>query len=369
MSEFYLSRIVVAACFVILMLATGWNKSTVITLSKDRVKKIPDGYRLAGLKTRSDQNESEELKPLVPADLKSQKKATSTTAEGVIPSLLKTDEDSDDDENGDREVLDSSSVRAIEMLLQHRENVDKHGDSTDDSLFVTLALSELRSRNFRLKLRSDGINEFCDFISHPRFHADDLRKQTNSHFYLANGRDIRATQARANHVSAKTTMRYIDGTALRISHEAIIKDYGDILSSAFEYTAGRLKFNRNQTDRKSKLIKTLLLFPPSSQHPEDGDSVADKWLKSGGTIAFEIGAAELQQCVYQRHYYLKNTAKLMAANGERFHLHHLPRILFCEALRRVILDSPLGGELHSLEAKLDEKATRRNHRRDESNKP
>ncbi|WP_233848042.1 hypothetical protein [Paraburkholderia sp. HD33-4] len=366
LSEFYLSRVVVIACFVIVMLATGWNKGTVMTLTKHRVQKIPGGYKLAGLKTRSGQNESEDLKQPVPPNRGNENKPTSHTANGLAPPLLKNDEDSEDDGNDVREVLDLSSVRAIDMLLQHRENVDTYGDSTDPSLFVTLALSELRSRHFRLKLNSDELNEFCDFIRHPRFRANDLRKQSHSHFYLANGRDIRATQARANHASATTTMHYIDGTALRTSHEATIKDFGDILSSAFEYSAGRLRFNNNATDRKTKLIKTLLLFPPSSQHPEDGESVADKWIKSLGNISFEIGAAEIKQCAYQRHYYSKNTAKLIAANGERFRHYHLPRILFCEALHRVILDSPLGGQLRSLEATLHEKAIRRNLRRDKS---
>ncbi|MGF6923098.1 hypothetical protein [Paraburkholderia sp. 40] len=59
LSEYYLSRTIIIACFVILMLSTGWNKSTVLTLSIDRVQKIPNGYKLSGLKARSGQNETD----------------------------------------------------------------------------------------------------------------------------------------------------------------------------------------------------------------------------------------------------------------------------------------------------------------------
>ncbi|WP_322062960.1 hypothetical protein [Paraburkholderia sp. J63] len=345
LSEFYASRLVVTACFVIIMLSTGWNKSTVISLNRERVQKIPGGYKLSGLKARSGQNESESIGKHIETD--SQQLTSNSQVIGLVGKLINTAE------NEDCEVLDTPAVRAIEILLRHRDNVDEYGISEEKSLFVTLALDRLRSRHFRVKLSHDEINEFCDFINHPRFRADDLRKQFHSQYHLANKQDIRISQAKLNHASPKTSMRYVDGTALRMSHEAIIKDYGEILSSALEYSAGRIIFNGGDSDRKSKLIKNLLLFPSSPQHPEDGESIADKWVASSGSVAFEVGVQEIKHCVYQRKYYQKNSAKLISANEQRFERYHLPRILFCEALYRVILSSPLGGQLRSFEAGVE----------------
>lgn len=338
LSETYLCRPVIFACFIILMLGTGWNKSTLLSLSKSRIKKINGGYRLLGLKFRSNQNEEQCVGTGETVNSRITGESQDVVMNGLIPSLL-------NNENSDHILSTSTEVRAIELLLRHRENVDKFGVYDSDSLFVSLILGEIYHRRFSLKFGSVLFNEFCRFIHHPLFRADDLRKQSNSYFYLASGKDIRATQARMNHGTPLTTMRYVDGTALRISHEAIMKDFADILSASFEYSAGRLVFNKDWNDRKTKLIKNLLLFPCSQHHAEDGKSVADKWLNSQGQFSFEIGTSELKQCVYQRQFYRRHTAKLIAANAQRFDRYHLPRLLFCEALHRVISASPLGGQL------------------------
>lgn len=54
--DYYLPRNVVCACVLLLLIETGWNPSTLLTLSEDRVdKSITGEFRLEGLKTKTGQ--------------------------------------------------------------------------------------------------------------------------------------------------------------------------------------------------------------------------------------------------------------------------------------------------------------------------
>lgn len=342
MSEHYLTRYVLMACLTLLMLETSWNSSTMLSLSKDRIQENDGRYYLHGYKSKTDQNQSAEAPAI--NDEVSQSDTQATASPGLLSNL-------ENDGMEYRVEIDTpATVRAITLLLKHRENIDKHWKTESRSLFQFMSTKNLKGRpKFRIPAISLELRSFCGFIKHPPFWMDDLRKQSVNTDYLRTG-DLRRAQSLLGHAKAGTTLSYLNGTALRRTNEAIIKDFGDILSTAYLYSSGRLIVNPAATDRKSKLTKSLLLFPSSTLHVEDGNSIADKWLASAGQLSFSIGDEEIEFCIYQREYYKKHCAKLVYENPKRFNHHHLPRILFCEALYRFIASSPLASKLNKSKA-------------------
>lgn len=341
LSEFYLSANVYAACLVLLMLETGWNSSTVLSLTKDRIEEVDGIYYLHGYKTKSDQNQSAEI----PSGEAASEVATPPSDTAGLVSKL----NEDDDPDKPHQVESPTTTRAITLLQKHRANIDQYWKTETQQLFLLMSLKPKDGDSvFRVPDISELTRQFCDFIEHPRFLIDDIRNQRVNTRY-ARTRDLRQAQADLGHANAGTTLIYINGEALRHSKEATIKDFADILSDAYLYSAGRLVVNPEAKGRKSRLTRTLLLFPPSSLHAEDGESIADRWLNSRGNFSFQIGDDEIAYCIYQRRYYRTHCAKLASANLQKFQKYHLPRIIFCEALYQFIAGSPLGNKLKRLE--------------------
>lgn len=341
LSEHYLSAHVYMACLVILILETGWNSSTVLSLTPDRIEEIDGKYYLHGYKSRSGQNQQSETNASGTSVQFTTQRADSS---GLVSKIYE-----EDDDEKPVEVKNPIAARAITLLLSHRANIDQDWKTETRQLFLLMSL-KIKDGNEIFRVADIGrlTREFCDFIGHPRFVIDDLRKQAVNTKYVRT-MDLRQAQADLWHANPRSTLTYVNGTALRQSKEAIVKDFGDILSDSYLYAAGRLVVNPDAKDRKSRLTKTLLLFPPSSLHAEDGDSIADRWLNSDGKFSFQIGNEEIACCVYQRNYYRRACAKLVSENPKRFARYHLPRILFCEALYRFIAQSPLGNKLKDVE--------------------
>ncbi|MGF6956596.1 hypothetical protein [Paraburkholderia youngii] len=342
-SEHYLTKNVLMACLIILMLETKWNSSTVLSLTEDRIEEIDGKYYLNGYKSKSGQHQSSEVTGASSNNGSHQAILQAEVPKGLISKI------SEEVTTGRVEVETPAAVRAIRLLLKHRSNIDKHWNTETRQLFLFLTLRPERNYpDFRVPIIAVEVRAFCRFINHPPFQIDDLRKQTVSTKYLQTG-DLRQAQADLGHAKVGTTLAYINGQALRHSKEAIIKHFGEVLSDSYLYYSGKLILNPNATERRSRLAKKLLLFPPSSLHPEDGDSIADRWLQSKGGFSFEVGHNEISWCVYQKKYYRKNCAKLVFENPKRFNHYHLPRILFCEALYNFIAASPLGSKLKDIE--------------------
>jgi integrase len=344
LSERYLSVHVYMACLVILMLETGWNSSTVLSLTPDRIEEIDGKYYLHGYKSKSGQNQQSETN--------TSGSAVQSTTRRVDPSGLVSKIYEEEDAEKPVEVENPLAARAITLLLTHQSNIDQDWKTENRQLFLLMSLNTKEGNEvFRVADIGRATRRFCDFIGHPRFVIDDLRKQAVNTKYVRT-RDLRQAQADLGHANPRSTLTYVNGAALRQSKEAIIKDFGAILSDSYLYAAGKLFVNSEANDRKSRLTRTLLLFPPSSLHAEDGDSIADRWLNSKGTFSFQIGEEEIAYCAYQKKYYRKSCAKLVSENPQRFAKYHLPRILFCEALYRFISQSPLGNKLKDIEGEL-----------------
>lgn len=345
LSEHYLSKFVLMACLILLMLETKWNASTVINLTPDRIEEIDGKYHLYGYKSKSGQNQQAETSSTSKLDIPHLSIEETQSSRGLVSAISKEENDNH------IEVESPDAARAIKMLLQHRANIDKHWATQTRQLFLFMSLSMKKGEPpFRTPVLSLVLKDFCKLSNHPFFQLEDIRKQTISTKFLVT-RDLRQAQVDAGHANPGTTLAYVSGAALRHSKEAVMKDFGEILSASYLYVSGRLIVNPDSNDRKSRLIKNLLLFPPSSLHAEDGDSIADRWLSSGGHFAFEIGEDEITHCIYQKKYYKTYSAKLVFENPKRFKKYHLPRILFCEALYRFIAASPLGTRLKEVEEK------------------
>ncbi|SDH57472.1 hypothetical protein SAMN05216466_11141 [Paraburkholderia phenazinium] len=341
LSENYLSVHVYMACLVLLMLETGWNSSTVLTLTSDRIEEIDGKYYLHGYKSKSGQNQRSETNASGSAVQSTPQRSESN---GLVSKIYE-----EDDLAKPVKMENPIVVRAINLLLSHRANIDKNSKTDTRQLFLLMSLKiKQGNQMFRVPDIGQATRQFCDFIGHPPFLIDDLRKQAVNTKYVRT-RDLRLAQADLGHANPGSTLTYVNGAALRQSKESIIKDFGSILSDSYLFAAGKLFVNPDAKDRKSRLTRTLLLFPPSSLHAEDGDSIADRWLNSDGTFSFQIGEEEIAYCVYQKNYYRKSCAKLVSENPRRFAKYHLPRILFCEALHRFIAQSPLGSKLKDIE--------------------
>jgi hypothetical protein len=124
-----------------------------------------------------------------------------------------------------------------------------------------------------------------------------------------------------------------------------------LIEASIHYMTGRkAHLSREQISKVEK--NNLLLFPTSPIQDDAIECIADRWIGSFGTHPFVVGDDEIKHTIIQHQFYSKSTNWRIAANHERFVRFHLPRILFCEALHRVLSEGPLSGRLHSLQGDM-----------------
>lgn len=323
LSDYYLSRNVIVACYVILLAETGWNGDTLLSLTLDRIRKTHRGFEITGLKGKTDQLQSTEI----PEENTSNLSSTSLFIESA------------------------PAIRAIFLLITHNENIDKYAVRRHRSIFVSLNSKYSGQLEFDLIFRPRHLHAFCKIRSLPKFHIGELRNQVAQYNYIKSGRDLSVPQVILGHNCSHATEEYVNSSIDYLSNEANLKRYMDLLGASILFISGRLAISKKDQSPEAVLSQTLL-WPPSQFTDESYKCRIDQWLDSGGRLQLKIGTDEAQHCAYQKKYYTENLTSLINANPKRFQKYELPRILICYALYKLIDASPLKGELRACEAAL-----------------
>ncbi|EEA03482.1 hypothetical protein BH160DRAFT_1163 [Burkholderia sp. H160] len=340
LSRHYLPRTVVTACAILLIDNIGWNWQTLVTVNLDSIIKDDSGYTIQGVKHKTGQIQKAELTDLPEAD--------------------DTDlsENDDEDEYGEtfstlpsKKITDPLCTHALELLIQHRRNIDEKFDVKSQSIFVSMRFATRNSSAFLFAVGrlSKYLKKFCALTGLDEFSFSDLRHRAAHTRYLATGRDIVQTQLFLGHAAADVTTVYLNSTIIRLLGEANLLKYVTLLSDCVFYATGRKdKLDAKQLARVKK--NNLLLFPPSTLEDKGVDCIADRWVDSFGKMPFRIGKPEVAHIALQYRLYTRNLPALVQAGHERFVARHLPRILFCYALYQVVANGPLSHELKRFEA-------------------
>lgn len=318
LSEYYLSRFVVTACYIILLRYTMWNADTLISLTADRLRRTPHGFEITGFKGKTGQYQTAQV---------------TANDESVF-------------------IEESAAIRAIELLLAHDRNVSLYAKRDSNSIFVSMRLSYSYILEFDVFLHGKHFHEFTRTWNLPRFTASDIRTQAVRHADLKNNKNTHLAQVQLGHADASLTIQYLSGSVDHYLNEANIKRYMDLYAHSVFFITGRRAIPKNISSDDSSVIKRLL-FPPTRFSDGNVEYLIDKWLSSSGTLKISVGVEEVQHCVYQRKYYLQNLHALRDANHERFAKYELPRIVACCALYNLIQNSPLKKVLKKYEEALN----------------
>jgi hypothetical protein len=194
-----------------------------------------------------------------------------------------------------------------------------------------------------------ALKVFCKENGLPHYTYNALRHLAANVEYLRTDGDIFRVQAFLGHASADTTVAYLNSTLIRLLGEANMLRYMKLLEASIVYASPR-KHTLSSTQLVSLRKTNLLLFPISKFDDTPKECVADAWLKSMGTMRIKIGMTELQHTILQHRFYKSAIGYLINGNRERFIRYHMPRIVFCAALYRVIASGPYAQVMKNFEA-------------------
>lgn len=342
LSRHYLPRTVVTACAILLLDNIGWNWATLMTVNLENIVEDDSGYTIQGVKHKTGQIQRAELTDFPEAD--------------DVTFSVADDEKEDELEEGfsalpSKKVTDPLCMHALELLMQHRRNIDKYFKPRSKSIFVSMRFANRNSPTFLFDVGKlpAYLKKFCRLTGLEEFSFTDLRHRAAHTRYLATGRDIIQTQLFLGHAAADVTTVYLNSTIIRLLGEANLLKYVTLLSDCVFYATGRKdKLDAKQLARVKK--NNLLLFPPSTLEDKGVDCIADRWVDSFGKMPFRIGKPEVAHIALQYRLYTRNLHALVQAGHERFVARHLPRIVFCCALYQVVAIGPLSQELKRFEA-------------------
>lgn len=312
LSDYYLPRLAVVACILLIAVDTGWNSETILSMRPEDVVATETGILLIGIKGRTE------------------KRQYSLT-------VTNTDADSANEVDAtDRDINNPLTIRAVQLLLAHQRRVRLFMGKDEASMFATLNLTLKREDLiFQIPNLHSALHEFCDFHQLPRFCFIKLRDLAAHVDYLSPDGSIYTVNAFLNQKDLVTTSIYIHSTITRSLHEANILRYMKKLAATILFDCGREEIiEKKKIDKR--LIDTKILFPASPMQAEETRSRIDDWIDSGGQLQLTIGETEIRHCALQYQYYKKNFHILLNANSERFIYRHLPRIVATIAMRRVI---------------------------------
>jgi integrase len=316
LSDYYLPRNVVFACLIMLLFETGWNSSTLLTLSKDRVdQSVPDEFKLEGIKLKTNQIQSYVIK--------NQKKDSAGS---------------------------SWPYRCLQLLIENDSNIKSYATRLSDSIFLSkVNRTGLNANIFEsLSHIQRDIEYLCMQNKLPKFNLKDIRDQKANLEYLQSGKNPYVVMTTLGHKDLSTVSAYLNTNILRILNEANINEYMRRLGNTILF-AGDIKNDSIVTDELEPNDNSLL-FPIS---PYSDKSIADEWLNDVGDLEILIGRAEIKHCAIQMKYYKEAIPSLKNSNAERFKRFHIPRILFCIAMYRFIYESEYRGVLREIENELN----------------
>jgi len=311
LSDYYLPRNVVFACLLILLIETGWNPSTLLTLTKDRIDtSLVNKIKVVGIKTKTDQIQ-----------------------EYLIDKNIKG-------------AAESWPYKCVHLLLDNFNNIERFSTGQLNSIFLCkLNRTGLISNVFEsISHIERDIEVFCNYSKIPIFKLKDIRDQKINLEYMKSGKNPYTAMVLLGHKDLSTTSSYLNTNILRVLSEANINEFMRRLGDTILFAGGIVANGDDCT------INEKLLFPVSSYSDK---SIADEWINSIGKLKIIIGRPEIEHCAMQMQYYKESIPNLKDSNKERFLEFHIPRILFCIAMYKFILESEYRGVLRAIERSLN----------------
>ena len=317
LSDYYLPRLTVTACLVAILLETALNAETVASLTPSSLQRVKGGYKLLGLKGRTGQLQSVDI----------------------------TIDPQDDDSTS---VTAALAVEALDLLVWHANSIGKTTGLKNIPLLSGLKLRNFGHDQFSIGNLNQSVSEFFKYHGLKPFAIRQLRELSAHVDYLAPGGSIYSVNAKLNQKSLRTTALYLRSTIIQSLQEANILRFMKKLAATVLWLCDRKgELTRHQVP--DKYIDRNLLFP--IDFAGETTALSDKWLASDGSLNLEIGTDEVIHCVHQYNMYKADLRILAQSNPEQFIRWHLPRIVFCVALRRVIIAGPHKGVLLAFEEK------------------
>lgn len=309
LSDYFLPEYVVGACCVAIQNATGLNTEVIESLSDNDIEKTKNGYRMVGIKGKTDQ-----------------------VVEREIFENSKID-------NEDLAFANETGRLALELLLENAAKIKIVLKQKSIPLLTTLHRTSPRgkTRKFSQVGAYKLILAFCRYNKIQAFdtrYLRELKLQTHS---LSPDENIYTSQQLAGHTSAQTTEIYIFTKVLSHLQMANIRRYMDMIAGSILWRTNRTGA-LTESGLNNRGFNLNLLFPIPNHHTDEV-AVIDKWIESGLSSKITIGKDELAQCAIQFEFYRKNIENLPQSNPKYFVEHHLPRMLICLALHKVILTS------------------------------
>lgn len=293
--EYYLPIVAIEAAELLFLIYTGWNTDTVISITQNHIKPGSGYYDIHSVKSKNNQTHA-------------------------------------------MRVFRKEHPRfyeLIELLTQLNLNVDRLWQREDTSLFVAWSS---KAKHYRFRVTKGDSHKWyilkpCDL---PDISKSQIRDQVANIFYLETN-DIFKLKELLGHADVLTTLAYLDQHAIRIINEANMRRFMDKLAATIIWATGGI----DKVDKRGLPIHDIderLLFPIGDNN-ENCSSICDEWLSSLGKMKFTIGPREIGHLNWQIHYYEEFSDRLKQNNPKAYLLNHVPRMLFCAALREVVAHS------------------------------
>lgn len=324
LSDFYLPRHVILACIVAIVTDTGLNAETVLSMIERHVRRTPSGFELVGLKGRTGQ------------------------LQGAAVEDGSQQSGNSDREDHDR-ITSATAVQAIELLLEHARAVEKCTGQKSAPLTLSMNQHYSGPHEFGPFNLYRAQQDFWAYHESEVVDWPELRRLAAHVDFLSPGGSIYTVNAKLGHASLETTTIYLNSGLIHLLLEANVRRFmRHVAATAIFQRGGEVELTKRKLSKKD--VRPQLLFPisPSDTRPP----AVDAWIASGGTLPLSIGSVEIQHCALAYHYYQNNFERLIDANSLRFLMVHFPRMVFCMALRKVILASAHAGLYKRLEGKL-----------------
>lgn len=328
LSESYMPRLTITACTVIIALATALNAGVIALLTLSNVVETDSSIMLVGLKARSAQ--------LVNAEVSDATEKSESGNEDVVEGVP-----------DEIKIKDSLCAKALRLLIENAKRL-KNAFGLDDIILTTcLSLKTRKPKLMSFNFYKAGAH-FWKYHNSHHISARDLRRLAAHIDLLSPNGSVYTVQTLLGHANVKTTYAYINTNIVNRLLDANMMRFMKKLAASLLFATGRtgllIEHGLSEKDVQPKL------FPISDMSGRT--SKVDAWLSSNGAMKLNIGMAELRHCAVQYNFYKRNFTRLCNENPHRFSSVHLPRILFCFALRKVILASQHSALLVNYEAGL-----------------
>jgi hypothetical protein len=316
--DYFMTREMVVSIGLILCIHCGCNPAVIFGLQRGRIEILRNGYRLIGIKGKNDQ--LQDFTIITPSDYA---------------------------EISDSKKLEKYPARfVLNILLENYESVCRVINYKGNALFVAPNAhigGEIKIEGVTL---ISSISKLCQIWGVAKFTLHQLRPQIASVEYLRSNKNIYYVQAILGHSDLSATQDYLSNSLLAILNEKNINRFVLMLEQSIYFATERYEEIDESLGPEFHQAARNLLLPISDFGDEPETCIISQWLKSMGTINIEIDDSAVYLVSVTLKYYLRHTESIAARDPQRFLQSHVPLILVCAALHKLILASPLKQRLN-----------------------